>query len=359
MSYCSALYNHVYSDAEGFYKFCCYSKVSPIHSTKMTPFEWLSSNYIESARIKMLQGEKIPECAKCWNLEKNNHQSFRQTRFKSDSAKQLDVNHVEMKLRVFGNFCNLACYMCAPNNSSTREKQLQKTSFFERYNRGGEDYDFTLEECEKIIQDVIDNIEFVSKITFTGGEPLQLPRHHLFLEQIPDEYAKNITLVYQTNLTDLNHKGSFLGRVERFKSVSFNISCDHYGEKLAYIRYPINVKKFENNLEIIAQSSHDAQISITASILNIEDIDEIIEYYQNNFGIKTVVGSAVEWPSDLCIKNHPNKNKIPYHTDFVQSLLDMPCNKDEWNSAMDYLYELDESRGTNFKQLWPNYEKYS
>ena len=53
---------------------------------------------------------------------------------------------------------------------------------------------------------IIENIDKVSVMHITGGEPLQLPKHWEMLNRIPDEYAKQIELHYDTNFTKLQYK---------------------------------------------------------------------------------------------------------------------------------------------------------
>ena len=67
---------------------------------------------------------------------------------------------------------------------------------------------------------------------------------------------------------------------EKFKTVRFGISCDHFGEKLEYIRYPIDHKQFEENLKFIIENFPHS-INGTVGLLNIDELDEIEEYYKN------------------------------------------------------------------------------
>ena len=87
-------------------------------------------------------------------------------------------------------------------------------------------------------------------------------------DQVSDEYAKEMKLFITTNLTELEYKGNSVHKLaEKFKHLLFEVSCDHYGEKLKWIRYPIDVDKFEENL--YRMKPYIDCIMCTVSILNI------------------------------------------------------------------------------------------
>ena len=371
-TYCSALFNHIYSDNSDNYSLCCHASkkhVPRVNASEVTPFEWFLGDHMEEFRDKVIAGEKLPACEKCYKIEEAGHESQRLKRFRSDKNISFEPEKIELKLRIFGNYCNLSCYTCHPYNSSTREKELKEIGIYENYAYDETEKAPSKNQYEKIAQDVLDNIHLVGKILFTGGEPLLLPRHHDFIDKISDADAQNIKVSYMTNFTELNHKGVyFLDKVRRFKGANFCISCDHYGDKLSYIRYPIDVYKFEKNLEILAEEHvktngfMDGAIHLTASILNIEDIYDIRNYYQSKFGLKLKVASIVRSPYDFCVTNHPRKDYLieKYkHDKNLNTLLfhlKRPSNVTYWNNAIKYFESLDAHRGTNFRKLWPEYD---
>ena len=383
-TYCAAAFNHIYSNSAGVYKLCCHShdrlsEVSGFNSKTHSPFEFFNSDKMEEVRQKMIDGEPIGGCDKCYSIEEAGFKSPRQYRF-NDKVKMwpFDVENVELKLRIFGNHCNLSCYMCIPYNSSTRAKELKEIGIYDDYTKKEFDASIKIDQWDKIHTDIIENIDKVGRIRITGGEPFLLPRHYKFLNDIPDEYAKKIIIMYDTNFTHLEHKGkSIFDHLERFQRVTFAISCDHFGDKLSWIRYPIDVHQFEKNLETLInhpksihfnKKAKDGTFKInelkcTTSILNVEDLYEIKEYYQNKFDLKVNFDNIVNTPFHLNVKNHPNKEKLialykndPEMNSVMKNLL-QDTDKSQWNQGIHYLEILDNHRGTNYKELWPDLQK--
>ena len=371
-TYCAVAFYHIYSSSAGKYKLCCHSdtalsELSKFSPNETLPFEYFLSDEMEHIRNKMLLGEKIDGCEVCYNIEKAGYQSPRTRKYNTYKT-LMHVDQIQLKLRIFGNYCNLACYMCFPFNSSTRTKELKEIGIYDEIARGT-NYGVSINynKWKKIEQNVLENIHLIESLHLTGGEPLQLPKQYEFLDKIPDEYAKNISLTYDTNLTHLQYKNkNIFDYVSKFKKINFSVSCDHFGKKLEWIRYPIDYKQFEENIREVQNHKADIQIlsiNTTVSILNVEDLYEMEEYYQSNFGLETKFNIVVEKPHYLNIKNHPLKEQLykKYKDDpnmalVCKNLLQSTDTK-QWNKGIDYIHTLNEHRQMNFSELWPDYKK--
>lgn len=373
-TYCSAAFCHIYSDSKGQYKLCCHAydhlnELKKFNSKTHTPFEYFLSDELEDIRNRMLSGEKIGGCEKCYELEDAGFQSPRIFRYHSDKITMFEPRDIELKLRIFGNNCNLACYMCIPFNSSTRTRELKEMGIFDEISKGKVfDADITKDQWEKMYQEILDNIHMVGDIHLTGGEPFLLHKHYKFIKSIPDEHAKHIHLTYDTNFTNIKYKGKYIFEyLEKFKSAVFNISCDHYGDKLSWIRYPIDVQQFEDNIRYFQNNTPKNmkinRLNCTVSILNVEDLDAIKDYYRHNFDLDVNFNNIVNTPYYLNIKNHPRKKelieKYRSNPEYSQAIvrLERPAVMDQWNYGIDYIKKLDDHRKTQFEKLWPNYIK--
>lgn len=380
-SYCPLVFNEIYADSSGEYRLCCHAKSTETSrkykSQTHKPFEYFNSPEMEEKRDKVLSGEKLPECSMCYKQEEINPlgESFRQRKLRQYS-KDLPtyIDKVNLKLRINGSYCNLSCYMCIPYNSSTRRNEMNKI-----YPKG---WDFFSQskfvqvknrEYELIVEDILDNIEKVNIIHITGGEPLQLPNHWKLIDRIPEEHAKNIKLVYDTNLTELKYKNHSVYDIEdKFKSVYWGVSCDHFGKKLSWIRYPIDVEQFEKNLKEMIDSGFNANISVTISLLNVFDLEEIYNYYTKKFGIKMNFQSIVSTPYFLSIRHLPydvkqklleHYNSLHYITDsrgidtFQLVRTELKLDGDEKNipKAFDYMDKLAKNRNFDWRKLWPDF----
>ena len=380
-SYCPLIFNEIYADSSGEYRLCCHARSTPVSkkykSQTHKPFDYFLSKEMEENRDKVLSGEKIPACTYCYKQEETNPEgeSYRQRKIRQYQFNlPTHVDKVNLKLRINGSYCNLSCYMCIPYNSSSRRNEMNKI-----YPEGWDFFSSSkfapvkFSEYELIVQDILDNIEKVQKIHITGGEPLQLPNHWKLIERIPAEHAKNIDLVYDTNLTELRYKNHSVFDVEeKFRSVYWGVSCDHYEDKLSCIRYPIDVKKFENNLKEMIDAKFNVNLQVTISLLNIFDLIEINRYYTEKFEVNVNFNSIVDTPDFLSIKNLPKDIKqkllktyeIPYYDrrgiekfQLVKTQLKKEGSEKQIQLAYDYMDKLSKNRNFDWRTLWPDFLK--
>lgn len=362
-SFCAMPFNEIYGDNAGRYKLCCHATThKPIEKYKTTntaPFKFFFSPEMEEVRNKMMSGEKLDACKMCYHLEETTGESYRTGKYKHKYGFNTEPRSIGLKLRINGSYCNLGCYMCHPYNSSTRRNEL-KAVF------GNPLHDITQRKAEPIkyktwndnVQDVLDNIHLVSYMNITGGEPLQLPKHWEMLDKIPDEHAKNITLSYDTNLTELRYKNkSIFDYVDKFKELKLGVSCDHFKEKEAWIRYPIDIDKFEKNL--IEAKSIIRQLNCSVSLLNVFDLFEIKEYYRKNFDLKITFMNIVRGPEYLSVRNLNQKDKdmlIEKYKDlqdysYIKNELLLPKSH-ELDIMKRYCDKLSEHRKFDWRKLW-------
>ena len=366
-TYCPVAFNQVYADNGGKYRLCCHA--SPNHTLdhmrvdNTLPFDYLMSDEMEDIRLQMLSGEKIQGCEKCYKLEDDGHKSWRQWKYKADTVRLSEIENVGLKLRINGSYCNLGCYMCHPYNSSTRRAELKATNMETEWQGGGGVDDVVNVKSgrfEEILEHIHEHVAKIGYMNITGGEPILLPRMWAFLDNIPDEYAKNINLTFDTNLTHTTFKGRSIREiVDRFNQVWFGVSCDHYGERLEWIRYPIDVKSFEQNIrdnwDIIKG------LNCTVSLLNVFELYEIKEYYATNFNVGVSFNNIVRNPKTLSIKNLPQDDKdmlnIKYKDDPMMSMviseLEKDINQMEYDQGILYCEKLSAHRNTDFIGVFP------
>ena len=367
-SYCPLPFTEIYVSNAGEYKLCCHAwKTAGTFAMpeEVLPFDYFFSKEMEDIRDKLMQGEMLKDCNKCYEMESVGTDSYRLKAIRKHGLIS-DVRDVSLKLRINGSSCNLACYMCHPYNSSTRRKELREI--------WGDDFDIMFSDHNKIkfssnpksmkrdiwndtIANINNHIHLVKEIHMTGGEPLQLPRHWEWIDSIPEEHKKHIELSYDSNITQLSYKNHHvLDLKNQFKKVHFGVSCDHFGEKLEYIRYPIDHKEFEENLKVIIENfSHS--INVTVGLLNIDELDEIEEYYLK-LGAKVDPIHIVSTPRALSIRNLPEhlkekyRKKYPQHQ-FVITELNKPKHTENWYEHMsEYMDKLYAHRGLDWRRVF-------
>lgn len=374
-SYCQIAYNHIYATPFGTYSLCskAHPKLSTLQKYKTynsLPFDVFFSEEMEQVRIDMEEGKLIPECEWCNEIEQaNNGAGSERQRWNNridgnfQRKGHITPHSVDLKVRMYGSYCNIECFMCAPSESSSRYNVIKDNNidhlYFELGNFEKQETIITQEHFERIVKNVVDNAHYINNIELMGGETLQLPRVFRFLESIPDHLAENIGIFVSTNLTKIEYKGKSVNEwFKRFRSVHCKFSIDHYeDEKLKWIRYPINPDDLRRNLDIIKRDfdNWDIYVAPTAVILNLEDLDDTVEYWMKGWDLNITEYMGIACQFTHSVRNHPRKHLYKSKYDQAQILqgeINKPFQPEYYNRAIEYWDLLDSTRGTNWRKLW-------
>lgn len=305
--FCVVPFVHFSCKPDGSPRVCCFSQNSYVlnddgkrsHLTHQSIDEIWHSKWMNSFREKMFFNEAPSECKFCHNEEAAGKTSKRQ----SENRKYLETSQeiiacakkqngkinsppVYFDLRL-GNLCNLKCRTCNPLFSSAwaREVEAHPT------NAILQSYQSTLDQARQSeswhkspdfwnqFHSIAGSIE---EIYLTGGEPMLIKEHFALLKFFKEnDYAKNIYLRYNTNLTLLPDE--FLQLAPNFKKISLSCSIDGLREKNDWLRSPSKWSMIEENFNktLLLPSNVNIDINCTVSIFNVLYFDELFLYFKN------------------------------------------------------------------------------
>ena len=244
-TFCPIPWDHISVRANGDLRVCCqcvYGDQAVLKNEKSVIYNGHNET-VESARNapiakdirkNMLNGEQPDACKLCWDEEKIGVNSKRMHAnnmglITLDEAKNITTETGEITtpekpiayydLR-FGNKCNLKCRSCGPADSSQWYDDwvgwTNKTEFGDDgigYTKLAQDKNgkwvtindtFDWYEDSRFMDELINNIDHVKRIYFTGGEPTIIHQHMEVLKKcIETDTAKNIHLEYNSNMAKL------------------------------------------------------------------------------------------------------------------------------------------------------------
>ena len=105
------------------------------------------------------------------------------------------------------------------------------------------------------------------------------------------------------------------------------------------------------------------QLNCSTSLLNVFDLNEIYDYYMNNFGIPTTFVNIVRGPEMLSIRNLKQKDKdfllkkyekLQFYDYIKSELLSQPVDV-EHKRMKKYCDDLSNHRNFNWRDLWHEY----
>lgn len=329
--FCPIPWNFSAIRSNGDFRVCCHANQSEsrgilenaeginlnAHNTSFV--ETRNAPRLSEMRKKMLAGEWPSECVRCENEEKNSlrsRRSYERETWHIDSDYALEktlengdileqdfpIHYIDLR---FGNKCNLACRMCGPQDSSSWYNDYVKLTgneyFYDTHGkvslRKNEvnkfvSSDYEWHDTEVFWQNLDDISVDLKKIYMAGGEPLLIDKHYDFLEKcIEKDYAKNIILEYNTNLTILNEKITRLW--SEFKQVRVGASIDGYGDVFEYQRHPAKWDIVYKNLQYLdtLPCNISSWLAVTVTNYNIFHLSDFIKWKVEESGFKRVSSS--------------------------------------------------------------------
>ena len=342
-TFCSYPFRHLYVETNGRKKLCCnpneyIEKDDGYRQYKMKDglLSGWNSKYMKDVRLKMIQGEKVSACEKCYLLESQGQLSLRQHAGIENSEKYLkncqrdgtlDRMPEDIELH-FGNVCNLKCRMCSHFFSHMIGKELlsvkEKDPKFFRWiqEQGGnvnnwstgdltEIYDWFKDK--EVLEKTFEDIHLHAKsIRVIGGEPTIIPEFWQMFSYLSAKGSlKHKEIKITTNGTNTNHK-----MTEWFSeagSVNIMISLDALEDRNRYIRYPSDWETIMKHLSEYSQlSSENSKISYfvapTPQLLNVDQLTDIALFFQDR-GHPLVFNPDVVSPKILDYKYFPLEYK--------------------------------------------------
>lgn len=408
-TFCALPFTHLATHTDGSAILCCVAKNEQrLNLNDQSLQSAWNSDYLRSARLKMLKGEKVSACTHCYAEEKNGYRSHRVTenrvwkeRFGRDfvlnrvrqtqANGQLDEDIVAIDLRL-GNTCNLQCVMCRPQDSSRwtalakRIAETAETSEVRNEWSHKSKINQTRFEWYKdpsFWSDLEAMLPSMREIIVGGGEPMLLEEHRKLVEAcVRTGAAKNIQIRYHTNGTLLDK--TLFSLWKEFKLVEVFISLDCWGEKNNYMRYPANWESIATNLKCLDEESPESvkvMLLCSVHLMNMFYLDEYAQWIEDQNFKKVTKGfngyfhpGVVHYPPYLSIQNLPIdlkkiitdkllsfEERSKKKSNKIQGIINL-MNEADHSSRLkqtrDYIRRLDAERGTSFGKTFPELNKY-
>ena len=313
-TFCMAPWTHTYLSPQTETRMCSASR-EPAQSFKqyidtgndakvykpLSLKEHWNSKQMKSVRLRMLAGERLPECEVCDNqlLNTDVYRSYWNTLFKNkideafdktDSTGSTTMPTVSFDYR-FNNLCNFKCRMCGDMLSSSWEAESRKN---ESWNVESQPWMASplREQIKKfqdkqVVQEFIDAIETkqIKEIYWCGGEPLMWEMHWKAMERIIElGFADEVHVRYNTNLSRTSFgKSNLFDLLGYFNNWQVCASIDGTGKVGEYIRDGLNYEQWLRNFKeglSVATNVKQMRLDFTITVLGLLELKNMFDLSQ-------------------------------------------------------------------------------
>jgi MoaA/NifB/PqqE/SkfB family radical SAM enzyme len=332
-TFCMHPFTGLATREDGAVKVCCRSH--PIGNIQDNTLEDIWNNdAMCRIRKQVLNNERPPECAPCFNLEDQGVESLRQRHINGvipEARINLYPNTLLQEIMPFefptmeiklNNLCNLKCRMCNPTDSTSWNDWEQVEEFYDKEKNYIADNVRKLNLVRKPYLDKFEDnpnwwdsfeklLPYFRRVEFAGGEPLMDPQHYRILDMLAP-YGHQIEIKYATNGTTLGiSKGRTIHEYwPAFRSVAVNVSIDGIGDVYEYIRGNANFSEVVENIKTIQTIPNVSRVvgAVAVQVSNVLILDKMIEYFLDDLGI-VFYTNMVNYPNVLSIQVLPNELK--------------------------------------------------
>lgn len=289
-----------------------------------------SSEMIEIRR-KMVEGEKVDQCRRCYTDEEKIGASNR-TRalneewmtFQEDEDTIMDslaqgylidrVAQIDVRL---DKLCNLQCRMCgswASTSILADDKKIAKEEpdYFRQVHFRHPDKSPRQEFPDRLKQDILDSYPFRT-LLLSGGEPMMIQQYGELLDEMIDlGHSKDVGLVVISNATKVND--DWIRRLSGFQWANIMCSIDGHGSTDEYVRYPSSFDQVSANVERLLRETEGVDVGMitTGQIYNFLNLVPLVEWYFHLFqktgnpNLPRFILSRLQSPEFLSVNLLPN-----------------------------------------------------
>lgn len=283
--------------------------------------EHWNSEYMRSVRLKLLAGEKIPQCAVC-NDKLLNEQVYRQhfNWYYKDKLDQVfestnETGATTMKVESFdyrfSNLCNFSCRMCGDMLSSSWETENKKhgKGDYENYRIWGrKDIKAQLQKFhdQEIVKEFTEAVEDerITEFYWCGGEPLMWKIHWTAMKRVIElGYSHKVLARYNSNMSKIDFYGLnlFDDILAYYPKWQICASIDGTGEVGEYIRTGLKYDEWLSNvrygLNTIKGPHQRMQLDLTITLPGLFDLENMV-HLSNDLGIELLTKQVFNFSND-------------------------------------------------------------
>jgi hypothetical protein len=254
----------------------------------------------------MLDGDLIPACKPCYDMEKHGKVSGRQKQLLKTGVstqnfiktmhsspwiqewRQSQINQGFTQSMVqdwqidLGNFCNSACLFCVPESSSRLANEYRQLGLLQQLPKKPWCDDPIL--LDRFIE-ALKSTPKISYLHFIGGETLITPAFKKILKILIEmSLNETVTIGFTTNLTVIDHE--IVSLLKKFRSIHLGMSVECLDRVNDYVRYGGEISRtmdiMTQWLDIAKTNQWLTQIRTTPTILTVSRLIGIYEYAWNN-----------------------------------------------------------------------------
>jgi organic radical activating enzyme len=266
--YCVAPFRQVYIDNKGVSPCCQYTRADKDLKT------WFSSQELRSIQDQLLSNQIPKLCESCVRDENAFGQSLR-TQSNQDYDNKIftdtKMNFVDYRAN---NICNFKCRSCSPTFSNGISNETARSRVLQKFFRIEPDKVARVDQSNFAY--IIENLDQIDRLMFTGGEPTKMPEVKSMLEQVIKRAGDRIGILITTN-------GSFTESfwyelVDKIPNLHWTLSLDAVGSAAEIIRHGTHWPTVEKNAKWLAKNASSLMVNSVVTNISLFQLNPLLKF---------------------------------------------------------------------------------
>ncbi len=316
MTWCPLPFRHVFVEPRGVKPCCSYTKM---HEGSVD--SWLSSQELNDLQRTILDGQTPEGCRYCAQGEARDGSSTRTgalNDYGADVNKNTQIDYVDYRA---SNVCNFRCRMCEPFYSNGIAQEARRFPELQKFYAVPEH-----KVAHSANRDwVIDNLESIKRLMFTGGEPTKIPEVREIIDEIRKRNLKDISVMITSNASFSDPY--WFEITKSMNNIHWTLSVDSVGTAAELIRDGTDWAQVSDTVEQMFDIAPSVNIGTVVTNLNLTQLDLLFAWanglkdrYDHRSNGRTHFIEICNWPRHFSPYNWPAE-KIPEIKGYLENII--------------------------------------
>jgi len=236
--------------------------------------DWADDPNLKSLQQELLSGSIPMQCETCEQQELTQGRSLR-TDSNDDYNNQIftdtRISFIDYRS---SNICNFKCRSCSPIFSHGIDQEVKANRELHSFHQIMDSKTVSVTDDNQ--QWIINNLDQIDRLMFTGGEPTVIPGIKNIIEEVVRRHRNRIQLLITTNASFTD--SFWYELTESVPNLHWTVSIDAVGAAAEIIRHGTKWHIVESNVRWLAQNATSLNINSVVTNLNVFQLKPLLKF---------------------------------------------------------------------------------
>jgi len=266
--YCPLPFRHAFVDSTGVGA-CCNTPRYPVSLE-----DWANDPRLHLLQQQLLDGSIPTQCSNCVKQEASRGRSLRTDSIRDYNEEIFTDTKISFIDYRSSNICNFKCRSCSPEFSHGIAQEVRNSQSLQSFHRIIDTKTVSITDTNH--EWIINNLDQIDRLMFTGGEPTVIPNIKNIIEAIVRNHSNRIQLLITTNASFTDK--FWYDLTDTMPNLHWTVSIDAVGKAAEVIRHGTLWNVVEHNVRWLSQHATSLDINSVITNLNVLQLKPLLKF---------------------------------------------------------------------------------